>query len=146
MKRVGLVLASLCMIVLVSGCGGKEKKLECTMSIDESGMKVKQVFTLNFDKKDQYKSGSLKQDNTISEDLLKVADLGTYKTSIENTILKQQFKGMKYELTDNGKDTITFDISITEKDMQTATGAKNLTGSDDAKKELENLGYTCKVN
>lgn len=146
MKRVGLVFASICMVCLLTGCGGKEKKLECSYTVDEEGISVKQVFTLNFNKKDQYSSGSLKQDSVLSEDMLKVYDLNTYKTAFETNTVKKQFKDVKYELTDNGKDTVSLNVNISQKDMESITGYKNLTGSESAKETFEKSGYTCKLN
>ena len=49
MKRVGLFLATISMVFLLTACGGKEKSLDCNMSANQKGVIVKQNFLLNFE-------------------------------------------------------------------------------------------------
>lgn len=139
MKRVGLILISLCVICLLTSCGGKEKTLECTNGTNDDRIESKQVLTLSF-KGDKYNKAVLKQEYILSQNYLKITSLATFKNSILESVLKTDFKDMKYELKDNGKDTITFSINMSKKDV------RNIKGSfDSTKKAYEEEGYTCKV-
>ena len=77
MKRVGLVIGSLAAVALLTGCGGTEKSLECTINADKSGVSSNQVYTLNFDKKNKFTSAKLVQDMKLDESL--TSYLATYK-------------------------------------------------------------------
>ncbi len=149
MKRVGLFLATISMVFLLTACGGKEKSLDCNMSADQKGVIVKQNFLLNFEGSGKFKSAVLTQDAVVSEDLLKATDLNTYKSAFEQTI-KSQYKDLKYDITDNGKDTVT--IKVDFKDIGSlgmVSNGKDVKASkkdfENAKKSFESAKYTCTV-
>ena len=62
MKRVGLVLASLSLLLLVTGCG--EKKLDCSQK--EDGMDMRVIF--NFDGNDKITSGKMEMTMDFGDD------------------------------------------------------------------------------
>jgi hypothetical protein len=149
MKRVGLFLATISMVFLLTACGGKEKSLDCNMSADQKGVIVKQNFLLNFEGNGKFKSAVLTQDAVVSEDLLKATDLNTYKSAFEQTI-KSTYKDLKYDITDNGKDTVT--IKVDFKDIGSlgmVSNGKDVKASkkdfENAKKSFESAKYTCTV-
>ena len=149
MKRVGLFLTTISMVFLLTACGGKEKSLDCNMSADQKGVSVKQNFLLNFEGNGKFKSAVLTQDAVVSEDLLKATDLNTYKSAFEQTI-KSQYKDLKYDITDNGKDTVT--IKVDFKDIGSlgmVSNGKDVKASkkdfENAKKSFESAKYTCTV-
>ena len=149
MKRVGLFLATISMVFLLTACGGKEKSLDCNMSADQKGVSVKQNFLLNFEGNGKFKSAVLTQNAVVSEDLLKATDLNTYKSAFEQTI-KSQYKDLKYDITDNGKDTVT--IKVDFKDIGSlgmVSNGKDVKASkkdfENAKKSFESAKYTCTV-
>ena len=149
MTRVGLFLATISMVFLLTACGGKEKSLDCNMSADQKGVIVKKNFLLNFEGNGKFKSAVLTQDAVVSEDLLKATDLNTYKSAFEQTI-KSQYKDLKYDITDNGKDTVT--IKVDFKDIGSlgmVSNGKDVKASkkdfENAKKSFESAKYTCTV-
>lgn len=149
MKRVGLFLTTISMVFLLTACGGKEKSLDCNMSADQKGVIVKQNFLLNFEGNGKFKSAVLTQNAVVSEDLLKATDLNTYKSAFEQTI-KSQYKDLKYDITDNGKDTVT--IKVDFKDIGSlgmVSNGKDVKASkkdfENAKKSFESAKYTCTV-
>lgn len=149
MKRVGLFLATISMVFLLTACGGKEKSLDCNMSANQKGVIVKQNFLLNFEGNGKFKSAVLTQDAVVSEDLLKATDLNTYKSAFEQTI-KSTYKDLKYDITDNGKDTVT--IKVDFKDIGSlgmVSNGKDVKASkkdfENAKKSFESAKYTCTV-
>ncbi len=149
MKRVGLFLTTISMVFLLTACGGKEKSLDCNMSADQKGVSVKQNFLLNFEGNGKFKSAVLTQNAVVSEDLLKATDLNTYKSAFEQTI-KSQYKDLKYDITDNGKDTVT--IKVDFKDIGSlgmVSNGKDVKASkkdfENAKKSFESAKYTCTV-
>lgn len=149
MKRVGLFLATISMVFLLTACGGKEKSLDCNMSADQKGVSVKQNFLLNFEGNGKFKSAVLTQNAVVSEDLLKATDLNTYKSAFEQTI-KSTYKDLKYDITDNGKDTVT--IKVDFKDIGSlgmVSNGKDVKASkkdfENAKKSFESAKYTCTV-
>ena len=149
MKRVGLFLATISMVFLLTACGGKEKSLDCNMSADQKGVSVKQNFLLNFEGNGKFKSAVLTQDAVVSEDLLKATDLNTYKSAFEQTI-KSTYIDLKYDITDNGKDTVT--IKVDFKDIGSlgmVSNGKDVKASkkdfENAKKSFESAKYTCTV-
>ena len=149
MKRVGLFLTTISMVFLLTACGGKEKSLDCNMSADQKGVSVKQNFLLNFEGNGKFKSAVLTQNAVVSEDLLKATDLNTYKSAFEQTI-KSTYKDLKYDITDNGKDTVT--IKVDFKDIGSlgmVSNGKDVKASkkdfENAKKSFESAKYTCTV-
>jgi len=149
MKRVGLFLASISCVFLLTACGGKEKSLDCNMSVDQNGVSVKQNFLLNFEGNGKFKSAVLTQDAVVSEDLLKTTDLDTYKKAFEQTITSQ-YKDLKYDVSDNGTDTITFKVNFDDiSSLGMVSNGQKVKASkkdfENAKKSFESAKYTCSV-
>ncbi len=140
MKRVGLVLTSLCVVSFLTGCGGKEKKLECVLESNN----MKQVYTMNFDKKDNFSSAILVQDVTLDENSLKATSLDDYKTQINKAWEATEMGSLNHKVTDNGKDTITLTVDFDKKDVKKLAGSDKA-NIDDLKETLEKSNYTCKV-
>lgn len=140
MKRVGLVLTSLCVVSFLTGCGGKEKKLECVLESNNT----KQVYTMNFDKKDNFSSAILVQDVTLDENSLKAASLDDYKIQINKAWEATEMGSLNHKVTDNGKDTITLTVDFDKKDVKKLAGSDKA-NIDDLKETLEKGNYTCKV-
>ena len=97
---------------------------------------------------ENFKSAVLTQDAVVSEDLLKATDLNTYKSAFEQTI-KSTYKDLKYDITDNGKDTVT--IKVDFKDIGSLGMVSNGKDVKASKKDFEMLKifesakYTCTV-
>lgn len=149
MKRVGLFLATISMVFLLTACGGKEKSLDCNMSVNQNGVDVKQNFLLNFEGNGKFKSAVLTQDAVVSENLLKATDLNTFKSAFEQTI-KSQYKDLKYDVSDNGKDTVTFKVNFNDiSSLGMVSNGKKVKASkkdfENAKKSFEGAKYTCTV-
>lgn len=146
MKRVGLFLTTISMVFLLTACGGKEKSLDCNMSAEQSGIGVKQNFLLNFEGSGKFKSASLTQDYILSEDLLKVQDIETYKKAFE-TEFSKIYKDFNSSINDN---KVTFKLEFKDmKALAEASGQKNAKASkkdfEESKKNFEAMGYTCTV-
>lgn len=143
MKRVGLAIAGLSLVVLLTGCGS-EKKLECTTSENQTGVSVNQVYTITFDSKNRFKSAVLSQDMKLDED--QVDYFETYKEQVKTTFENNaQFKDLDIDFSDNSKDTVSVKVSFDADDMSKITGSSTSSADyDDVKSELEKVGYTCK--
>ncbi|MCM1053720.1 MAG: hypothetical protein NC483_07090 [Ruminococcus sp.] len=144
MKRVGLVLGSIVAVTLLTGCGGKEKALECTMSENKNGVEANQVYTLNFNKKGKFASAKLVQDMKLDESL--TSYLSTYKETFEESLKSNATtKDLPMEITDNGTDTITATITFDANDATKISGSDASSATYDVMKDaLEDAGYTCK--
>ena len=156
MKRVGLFLATISMVFLLTACGGKEKSLDCNMSADQKGVIVKQNFLLNFEGNGKFKSAVLTQDAVVSEDVLKIQSLDEYKKNFE-TIIKSQYKNidkLDYTIATEGDNKVVVKLNFKDIDsVATLTGKTNAKAS---KKDFENIKklydnnstgykYTCTV-
>lgn len=142
MKRIGLAVASLSLVFLLTGCGGKERQLECTKSQNDPGVSINQVYTLNF-KKNKFSSAKLVQDMKLDDNMLDYFE--TYKESAKKQFEGETFKDLKPKLSDNGKDTVTVTVDFNDKDIDKISGGKTTnTDFESIKKELENTDYTCK--
>lgn len=142
MKRIGIVLASFIFLVILTGCGS-EKKLECSLSDEENGLY--QTMNLSFDSKDLLKSGTIKQEIKLSEDMAPYLD--TIKESAEEEFNSSDYSGMDVQITDNEKDTITVTIGFDAEEASKAMGEELDEDSDNytsIKESLETEGYTCK--
>lgn len=141
MKRFVLILASVGLVILSTACGSG-KKLECSMSDEDSGLY--QTMSLSFDKNDMLKSGFIVEDMKLGEDMAPYFD--TIKEAAQEEFSSDDYQGMNVNITDNGTDTITVTIDF---DAETASKAMGEELSDDdnytsIKVSLEDDGYTCK--
>lgn len=139
MKRIGLAVACLSALMLLTGCGS-EKQLECTTSKEESGVSLSQVYTLKFDSRNRFKSATLTQDMKASEE-----NFESLKKLADTQFKGDQFKDLNPELSDNGKDTVTVKMNFNDKELEELTQSKTSSADYEAvKSELEKMGYTCK--
>ena len=156
MKRIGLFLASLSMIFLLTACGGKEKKLDCNLSMEQNGVTVKQNFLWNFEGNGKFKSAVLTQEAIVSDEVLKVQSLDDYKKNFEQ-VVKAQYKNidkLDYTVTTEGDNTVVVKLNFKDIDsVGTLTGKTNAKAS---RKDFENIKklyddnstgykYTCTV-
>lgn len=143
MKNLKVVLGSLIAVILLAGCGNKEKTLECTHTESASGVDATQVINLKFDSKDKYTGGTFKQDMKLTEE--QAANLDVYKQTLETSFKSGQYKNFDFKITDNGKDTITVTMDL---DVE---GLKKMANQDDiddtykaTKESFEKANYVCK--
>lgn len=156
MKRVGLVLVSVIMIVTLTACGGKEKKLDCNLSMEQNGVTVKQNFLWSFEGNGKFKSAILTQEAIVSDEVLKVQSLDEYKSNFEK-IVKSQYKNidkLDYTVTTEGDNKVVVKLNFKDIDsVGTLTGKSNAKAS---RKDFENIKkmydenstgykYTCTV-
>ena len=156
MKRVGLFLASISMIFLLTACGGKEKKLDCNLSMEQNGVTVTQNFLWSFEGNGKFKSAVLTQEAVVSDEVLKTYSLDEYKSRFEQTI-KSQYSNidkLDYSVTTEGNNKVIMKLNFKDIDsVGTLTGKNNAKAS---KKDFENIkklydnnstgyNYTCTV-
>lgn len=145
MKKSIIVLSSILVLGLATGCGGSKKVLECTKTETESGMEMKgtEKITFNGDTVEDYKA----EFNVTLEEEYK-----EYKSTFIS-VFEAQFKeyddldGVTVDTkeTDDGiKVTITADVpKMKEDDLKTLDLAKKASYSE-TKKDRVNDGYKCK--
>lgn len=156
MKRIGLVLVSVIMIVTLTACGGKEKILDCNLSTEKNGVTVNQNFLWNFESNGKFKSAVLTQEAIVSDDVLKVQSLDDYKKNFEQ-IIKSQYSNidkLDYSVNTEGNNKVIMKLNFKDiKSVGTLTGKNNAKAS---KKDFENIkklydnnstgyNYTCTV-
>lgn len=156
MKRVGLFLVSISMIFLLTACGGKEKKLDCNITLEENGVTVSQNYLWSFEGNGKFKSAVLTQEAIVSDEVLKVKSLEQYKSDFE-TIMKSQYKNidkLDYSVTTEGNNKVVMKLNFKDIDsVATLTGKSNAKAS---RKDFENIKkmydenstgykYTCTV-
>lgn len=156
MKRIGLFLVSISMIFLLTACGGKEKKLDCNITIEENGVTVSQNYLWSFEGNGKFKSAVLTQEAVVSDEVLKVKSLEQYKSDFE-TIMKSQYKNidkLDYSVTTEGNNKVVMKLNFKDIDsVATLTGKSNAKAS---RKDFENIKkmydenstgykYTCTV-
>lgn len=143
MKKTLMALAAVVMMFILTGCG--TETLTCTMSQDQTGMKMDQKVVATFENNEVTKM-NMKIDVNLDDSYKAYAD--TMKTMLEEEYKTFSDNGGKVEVT--GKDSIiNINIDLDLKSM-TSDQKKNLEmtdtfGTKDATaKELEKQGYTCK--
>lgn len=154
MKKLGIFLLGVFAIGMVTGCGNNSPKtLVCTTTENSSGLKMDQEITAVFKGK-KVDSLKLTVDSKADDDAIKE----NWDSFAE--ILKEQFAGKDAEgikvSTDNDKDNysykVTIDVDVTkasDKDLKefNLDGIADAQDSiEDAKKDLETAGYTCKIS
>lgn len=139
MKRVGLFLASLAMVFMLTACGGKEKKLDCNYSTEQYGVKVSQNYLWTFEGNGKFKSAVLTQEAILSDELLKAKSVEQFKSEFE-TNMKSQYKNidkLDYSVTIEGNNKVLMKLNFKDIDsVATLTGKSNAKAS---KKDFENI-------
>ena len=134
-------------LVLVSGCGSSGSKvLTCTMSENQSGMKMTNTAKITFNSKEATKI-NLNIDVNLDDSMKSYASMIASSVESQFSELKDQ-KGVTVKSNTKGsKVTLTIDADLT-KMSDKAKEALNLDGATgtykEAKKDLEKAGFKCK--
>ena len=135
MKKAKLIIVSLGMLCLLTGCG--EKKLNCTLKESDQETSV----TFVFDSKDKIKSGNMNIVFKVSED--------TSDEELDEGIklLQDSYKELGFETkASKGEKSVTISLNFKADQLSELFG-NNVdidTGYDDIKSEIEEEGATCK--
>ena len=124
MKKGLLIAAVLCTTLLLTGCGGKESKLVCTMQQTQMGMKMDTTATTYFNSKGKATKVDMDmvvnaKDESTAKTLAK-----TMKSSYDNVTQKGSKVIIKETIKNDGSDK---DVTIK-----------------DARKQFKDQGFTCK--
>ena len=143
MRILGKVVGCAALVILLTGCG-REKTLSCKMVGIGDNEGMTQAYDLTFDKKEMLKSGKMKIDYKLEEDMLEYFE--AFKSQMKKEFDSDDYKGIDVKFSDNGKDTININFDFDAKEASKAMG-EDLTDEDtydNIKKSLEDDGYTCK--
>lgn len=146
MKNVlKLGIPTLALLLLVSGCGNT-KVLKCTMSDSTDGMELSQTIKATF-KKDAVTKMDMEMKMTVDDEFKDYIDDMADGLKSEFSNLEDQ-KGVNISTDTNGN-VVTFKMTADLSKMDDeAKEELDMVGTsetyDQAKKELEEEGYTCK--
>lgn len=130
MRKGKLVLLSLLSVLVLTGCGKKE--LVCTMNTSQSGVNMDSTVTVKFDG-DTVEDMNLVMDMEIPESLQSSKD-----------VLKSTYEALDFKVEDSDKGfKLTADAESKYFKDNLKLGESKLK-YDDAKKQLEDSGFTCK--
>ena len=140
MKKVLLCCVTCACILLLAGCGEKAK-LNCKMSVSGVDIDLNAGFAGN-----KLESMNLKYFMDLGDysdtqvDAIKGQD---FCTSVKNVmgVLKESFSNCKQNIEDK-KLNVTADFDLDKIDKNQLS---KMQSPDDAKKDLEKIGYTCKI-
>lgn len=148
MKKIKFLLVAVVAVLFVTGCGNN---LTCTKTEEESGIKVSQTISMDF-------NGNKVNYVKMTVDSVAIDETIKDNWDIFVNILDGQFepkneKGIKLS-TNNDKNKYTYSVSYevdlnkADKDALEEIGLENLLTStdsrEDVKKDAEADGYTCK--
>lgn len=155
MKRIGLFLASLAILFMITACGGKEKILDCSKLYEKNKVSISDNYLFSRKKNGDFKSAIITQELTVDDSLLKIYDLEAYKDVYKKSF-EEGFKSknmnldkLDYDVSTDAKNKITMKISLKDSgDIEAITGVKNNSKAnfEKTKSNLEAKGYTCKEN
>ena len=133
-------------LVLVSGCGAKEKVLTCTMTNEETGMKSDQTMKVSF-KDNKASKVNMTMKMTLDDEY--ASYLSSVKSMMDSEFEEFTSKtGVKYDSkTDKNTININLELDVTkvsESDLKDMNFDNSLGTYDEVKKSLEGSGYTCK--
>lgn len=146
MKKGLIILSSIIVLGLATGCGSKKKVLECTKTEDQSGVKLKSTITANF-------KGNNVEDMVVNMDAILGDSYKNYKSTyvkaFESSFSSyKDLKGVNVKIseTDDGVNIkLTADLDKMDDDAKDALDIVNTKANyDQSKKDLEDDGYTCK--
>ena len=151
MKKFRNFAIVLAIVVLASGCGNS-KKLTCSMKDDMSGMETSQNVTVNF-KDEKVEKINLSIDFSITDDSIK-ENFDEFSKMLDEQYENMESSSAVKLTTKSDKKNYKYNVTINinakdakEEDLD-QYGMSNLVDSkvsiEDAKKEFEDLGYTCK--
>lgn len=148
-KKFALVLVG-CIVLLGTGCGNTEKKMTCSRTMDQNGMKAELKYEVTYSK-DTVKR--IKSTETITSD--SEVTLNAYKKSVEQIYSPyKDLEHYKYSVTvDGDKLTSIADINYekvdTDKMIKIDSANSQLIKNGkvslkDIKSAYESVGATCK--
>ena len=146
-KLFGILAVS---ILFITGCGG-EKKLTCTNSEEDSGIKMKQEITMTF-KEDKVSYVKMSIDNEATDDTI-IDNWDMFVSMLDSQFEETDKDGVKLK-TNNNADKHIYNVSLeinVEKASDDTLSEYGLDGIADAnatyedtKKDAEADGFTCK--
>lgn len=143
MKKVLMALAAMGIVLVLTGCG--TETLTCTMSQDESGMKMNQKAVVTFEDNEVTK---MKMDVEVEVDEAYANYISMMESMLESQFTQFSDNGAKVDVSsDDSKINVSIDMDVKKMtdeqkenlDMEDVYGSKDAT-----KKALEEQGYTCK--
>ncbi|MCM1052526.1 MAG: hypothetical protein NC483_00925 [Ruminococcus sp.] len=119
------------------------KTLVCIIEANEEGVTAKQTYSFVF-KYNKFSNARLEQVMQLDSSLKEYLDI--YKETFEEYIKNDEdTKGLSFEITDNGVDTINVSMYLNEEDLSRITGDDASTATyEDLKESLEEEGYICR--
>lgn len=143
MKKVLMALAAMGIVLVLTGCG--TETLTCTMSQDESGMKMNQKAVVTFEDNEVTK---MKMDVEVEVDEAYANYISMMESMLESQFTQFSDNGAKVDVSSSdSKINVSIDMDVKKMtdeqkenlDMEDVYGSKDAT-----KKALEEQGYTCK--
>lgn len=143
MKKIMMTLVAVVMMFALTGCG--TETLNCTMSQNQTGMKMDQEMNATF-----VNNEVTKMDITINAELDETyaSMMDQIKSSVEASLTQYKDNGGDLDITSEGntiKAKVNLDIAKMSDKQKKNLNMTDAYGTKDAtKKELEKQGYTCK--
>lgn len=143
MKKGLMALVAMGIVFILTGCG--TETLTCTMSQDESGMKMNQEAVVTFENNEVTKmnmSVDVEVDDTYAN------YISTMESMLESQFTQFSDNGAKVDVSSSGNKinvSIDMDVKNMTDEQKKNLNMEDVYGSKEAtKKELEEQGYTCK--
>ncbi len=143
MKKIVMTLVAVVMMFVLTGCG--TETLNCTMSQNQTGMKMNQEMNATF-----VNNEVTKMDITMNVELddTYLSAMDQIKSSVEANLKQYKDNGGKLDITSEGntiKAKVNIDLTKMSDEQKKKLNMTDVYGTKDAtKKELEKQGYTCK--
>ena len=149
MKKIkGLILGTVC-ISLLSGCGEKEKTLNCSYNISEDN-NARMEYVINFDQKGEKllsytQSAVMDYGDTKTDEELE----SEYENSKDSCDSYKDMKGTKCDVAKNKKE-VRFDLKVTLSELDDSAKEKLFISEienksyDEFNTYMEDSGFTCK--
>lgn len=131
---------SLCAALLLTGCGGKT--LKCTRTEEESGMKMSEEIVAKF-KEDKISSIVLNAEIEVPDDMKELMD--AFKSSLEEEFKGDNYKDAKVKIeTKDNRIIAKVEMDATKLTKEQLEDINLKDTFEEAKKSLEEQGYSCK--
>lgn len=143
MKKVMMTLVAFVMMFVLTGCG--TETLSCTMSQNQSGIKMNQEINATFVNNEVTKM-YINVNAELDESY--VSAMEQIKASVETNLKQYKDNGGKLDITTEGNTInarVDFDLANMSKEQKKNLNMVDVYGTKSATaKELEKQGYTCK--
>ena len=143
MKKVMMTLVAFVMMFVLTGCG--TETLSCTMSQNQSGIKMNQEINATFVSNEVTKM-YINVNAELDESY--VSAMEQIKASVETNLKQYKDNGGKLDITTEGNTInarVDFDLANMSKEQKKNLNMVDVYGTKSAAaKELEKQGYTCK--